>query len=50
MLWILNLSDGAHSLLDISERSGLDIATLAIVARELRDVGLLRNETELGVS
>ena len=24
MLWVLNLSDGKHSLLDIAERSGCD--------------------------
>jgi aminopeptidase-like protein len=42
MLWVLNQSDGEHSLLDIAERSGLDFALLALVARELETVGLLR--------
>ena len=29
MLWILNLSDGNHSLLDIAQRSGLSFSTVA---------------------
>jgi aminopeptidase-like protein len=41
-LWVLNLSDGAHSLLDIAERSGLDFATVRAVAVELAEHGLLR--------
>jgi len=35
MLWILNLSDGRHSLLDIAERSDINFETLAQVARKL---------------
>jgi aminopeptidase-like protein len=42
MLWILNLSDGDHGLLDIAERSGHDSAELARVADLLRDHGLLK--------
>jgi aminopeptidase-like protein len=41
MLWMLNQSDGARSLLDIAERSGLDLATLGAVAAELEAAGLL---------
>ena len=41
-LLVLNLSDGQHSLLDIAERSGLDFATVRIVAAELAEHGLLR--------
>jgi aminopeptidase-like protein len=41
-LWVLNLSDGTHSLLDIAERSGLDFATVRAVAVELAEHGLLR--------
>jgi aminopeptidase-like protein len=41
-LWVLNLSDGKHSLLDIAERSGLDFATVRAVAVELAEHGLLR--------
>jgi len=40
-LWILNLADGAHSLLDVAERSGLPFALIADNARELADHGLL---------
>ena len=41
MLWTLNLSDGAHSLLDIAERAGLDFGIVRRTADELRDAGLL---------
>jgi aminopeptidase-like protein len=41
MLWTLNLSDGAHSLLDIAERSGLDFRIVRRTADELRTAGLL---------
>jgi aminopeptidase-like protein len=41
-LWVLNLADGKHSLLDIAERSGLDFATVRAVALELAEHGLLR--------
>jgi aminopeptidase-like protein len=40
-LWVLNFSDGAHSLLDISERSGLAFPRIAEAAKRLRDAGLL---------
>jgi aminopeptidase-like protein len=42
MLWVLNLSDGAHSLLDVAERSNLEFWMVAEAARALRDGGLLR--------
>jgi aminopeptidase-like protein len=35
LLWLLNLSDGRHHLLDIAERSGIAIATLATAAERL---------------
>jgi aminopeptidase-like protein len=41
MLWVLNQSDGATSLIDISERSGIDLVTLAEVASVLALHGLL---------
>jgi aminopeptidase-like protein len=41
MLWILNLSDGEHSLLDIAERAGIPFATIAESARLLQSSGLL---------
>jgi aminopeptidase-like protein len=41
MLWVLNLSDGRHSLLDISDRSGLDFETIRLAADALHRTGLL---------
>ncbi|HET7106176.1 MAG TPA: DUF4910 domain-containing protein [Candidatus Acidoferrum sp.] len=40
-LWVLNLSDGQHSLLDIAERSGLPFALLKAAAELLLGSGLL---------
>jgi aminopeptidase-like protein len=40
-LWVLNQSDGRHSLLDIAERSELPFDLLREVALRLRDAGLL---------
>lgn len=42
MLWILNLSDGTHSLLDIAERSQLPFAVIQRTADVLREYQLLR--------
>jgi aminopeptidase-like protein len=42
LLWVLNLSDGDHSLLDISERSGLEISILKMAAEALCEVDLLK--------
>jgi aminopeptidase-like protein len=44
LLWVLNLADGRHSLLDVAERAGLPFATIraaadALVALELLDPG-----------
>ncbi len=36
MLWVLNLSDGRHSLLDIAERSGVSFAAVQGAAELLR--------------
>jgi aminopeptidase-like protein len=41
MLWVLNLSDGRHSLLDIAERSGMQFSTVAATAELLQQKGLL---------
>ena len=41
MLWVLNLSDGSHSLLDIAEKSGLRFTTVKEAADALRSSGLL---------
>jgi aminopeptidase-like protein len=40
-LWVLNMSDGRHSLLDIAERSGLPFAVICDAAGVLRESGLL---------
>jgi aminopeptidase-like protein len=40
-LWVLNLSDGRHSLLEIAERAGMRFSTIRTVAEELQRHGLL---------
>jgi aminopeptidase-like protein len=40
-LWVLNLSDGEHSLLDIAEQSGLTFRTITDAADVLNESGLL---------
>jgi aminopeptidase-like protein len=42
LLWILNLSDGSYSLLDIAIKSGIKFEVLLEVAKELEQVKLLR--------
>ncbi|GGP12647.1 DUF4910 domain-containing protein [Nonomuraea glycinis] len=42
MLWVLNQSDGEHSLLDVAERSGLPFAAVAEAAAALEGAGLLK--------
>ena len=42
LLWILNLSDGNHSMLDIAKRSGIDFEILCKAANDLMDAGLLK--------
>ena len=42
MLWVLNLSDGEHSLLDIAQRSGLPFDTVADAARALHGAALIK--------
>lgn len=42
MLWVLNLSDGDHSLLDIAERSGIPFDSVAGAAQALHDAGLVK--------
>jgi aminopeptidase-like protein len=44
VLWALNFSDGAHSLLDIAERAKLPFETILGAARLLEDHGLLTRE------
>jgi aminopeptidase-like protein len=47
LLWVLNLSDGHHSLLDIAERSGLPFDVVCRGAQALAERELLR-EAESG--
>jgi aminopeptidase-like protein len=47
MLWVLNLSDGGRSLLDIAERSGLPFQALQKVADALISHGLLKPVNDL---
>jgi aminopeptidase-like protein len=42
LLWVLNLSDGRHSLLDIAERSGYEFAMIKNAAEALLQHELLR--------
>lgn len=46
LLWVLNLSDGDHSLLDVAERSGIRFATIVEAARALERAGLLLDVTD----
>ena len=41
LLWVLNLSDGSQTLLDIAARSGIPYAAVRRAARRLEEVGLL---------
>ena len=41
LLWVLNLSDGDASLLDIAARSGLSYAVILRAAKRLEQAGLL---------
>jgi aminopeptidase-like protein len=41
MLWVLNQSDGDHSLLEVAERAGLPFALVAEAAADLEKAGLL---------
>jgi aminopeptidase-like protein len=41
LLWVLNLSDGEHDLLDVAERSGLSFAAIREAADALLEAGLL---------
>ena len=42
LLWVLNFSDGTHSLLDIAERAGLSFGLIDAAARSLYEAGLLK--------
>ena len=43
LLWVLNMSDGNHSLLDIAERANTPFSSIYEAAKALLDCGLLVN-------
>jgi aminopeptidase-like protein len=46
MLWVLNLSDGKHSLLDIAERAGMPFGVIHAAADILEEAQLVAPATE----
>jgi aminopeptidase-like protein len=42
MLWVLSLSDGTHTLLDIAEQAGLKFGIIHEAAQALAENGLLK--------
>jgi len=46
MLWVLNLSDGRNSLLDIAQRSGQSFAEIKMAADALHRAGLLEEASK----
>ncbi|MPY90337.1 MAG: DUF4910 domain-containing protein [Luteitalea sp.] len=46
LLWLLNFSDGRHSLLDIAERAAMPLWVLQEGARRLKACGLLKEANE----
>ena len=49
-LWVLNLSDGRHSLLDIAERAGFPFRDVKEAARVLYESSLLAEVPGGGVA
>ena len=50
LLWVLNQSDGTHSLLEIAKRSGIDFNTVRQAASELESAKLLATARRTGHS
>lgn len=46
LLWVLNLSDGRHTLLDIASQSGMDFEVIKDAAAALGQHGLLKEGSE----
>lgn len=42
LLWVLNLADGKHSLLDMAERAGLPFVQISAAADKAREADLIR--------
>ena len=50
ILWVLNLSDGEHSLLDVAERAGINFEEISKAADALMQAGLIKiNKYRKGV-
>jgi len=47
MLWVLNMSDGNHSIMDIARQSNLQFDNLCEAASHLEEVGLLKESNSL---
>jgi len=47
-LWVLNLADGRHTLLDIADRAGMNFMLIHRVASELTEHGLLQDAAARG--
>jgi aminopeptidase-like protein len=47
LLWVLNLADGKHSLLEMAERANMPFAAIADAARRLAEGGLLADIGEV---
>jgi aminopeptidase-like protein len=50
LLWVLNMSDGSHTLLDIAERADIAFGTLKKAADALLACGLLRETTKISAA
>ncbi|MFO0697760.1 MAG: DUF4910 domain-containing protein [Nitrospira sp.] len=50
LLWVLNMSDGRHALLDIADRAGLPFGQIQSAAEALVEVGLLKEYRGLGTA
>jgi aminopeptidase-like protein len=44
LLWLLNLADGRHSLLDIAERADIPFSRVQAAVRLAKDADLIREE------
>jgi aminopeptidase-like protein len=45
VLWILNMSDGEHSVEEIAELSSIEVPVLLLASERLIKCGLLRDPT-----
>ena len=46
MLWVLNLADGQHTLLDIAERAGIEFEAAQLAAQALLRHDLLKEHPD----